>query len=281
MASDTKNVKLGVCKVIYNGADLGYTSGGVEVSVTTETHKVMIDQFGKTPVNEYVMGRQVTAKCPLAETTLENMVAIMPGTTLTTVGGTAATGTILVATNPADGDTIVVNGLTLTFKTVPVASTDIPLGGSAAATASNLKTYLETHTFAALGDATYSVATATVTITAKVKGTAGNNYTLGAGTAGAKVTLSGAALTGGVEPTSKSVDVSNGVGTNLLLIAKELRLHPVGKPDTDVTDDFVIPLAATAGALKFAYKLEDERVYDTEFSGYADPVTGKLFTVGK
>ena len=84
MASDTKNVKLGVCRVSYNGVDLGYTKGGVEVSVKTETHKVLIDQFGKTPINEYVMGREVTVKCPLAETTLDNLVKIMPGATLVT-----------------------------------------------------------------------------------------------------------------------------------------------------------------------------------------------------
>ena len=82
--SDTKNVKLGVCKVLFDGVDLGYTKGGVEVNVKTETHKVMIDQFGKTPINEYVMGREVTVKCPLAETTLENMVKVMPGATLVT-----------------------------------------------------------------------------------------------------------------------------------------------------------------------------------------------------
>jgi len=84
MASDTKNVKLGVCRVLFDGQDLGYTKGGVEVSVKTETHKVMVDQFGKTPINEYVMGREVTVKAPLAETTLENMVKIMPGAVLVT-----------------------------------------------------------------------------------------------------------------------------------------------------------------------------------------------------
>lgn len=84
MASDTKNVKIGVCKLSYDGVDLGYTKGGVEVSVKTETHKVLIDQFGKTPVNEYLMGREVTVKAPLAETTLDNLVAVMPGATLVT-----------------------------------------------------------------------------------------------------------------------------------------------------------------------------------------------------
>ena len=41
----------------------------------------------------------------------------------------------------------------------------------------------------------------------------------------------------------------------------------------------MIPLAATSGALNFAYKLENERIYNVEFGGYPDS-TGKLFTVG-
>ncbi len=64
MASDIKNVKLGVCTVKFNNVDLGYTKGGVEVTVKTDTYKVNIDQFGKTPINEYIMGRDVPGKSP-------------------------------------------------------------------------------------------------------------------------------------------------------------------------------------------------------------------------
>jgi len=170
MASDTKNVKLGVCKVFFNGEDLGYTQGGVEVSVKTDTHKVNVDQFGKTTINEYIMGREVTAKVPLAETTLDNMVRIMPG-----------------ASMHDDAD----------------------------------------------------------------------------------------------DASKKYVEVTSGIGTDLLSIARELRLHPVALPDSDFSEDFVIPLTATPGALNFAYKLENERIFDVEFTGYPDPQTNKLFYVGK
>ena len=124
--SDTKNVKLGVCKVFYDGVDLGYTQGGVDVTVKTETHKVNVDQFGKTTINEVILSRDVTAKTPLAETTLENLVKIMPGAVLTEVGGSAATGTITIATNPTDeqsellgtsySHTVAVSGLMLTAE---------------------------------------------------------------------------------------------------------------------------------------------------------------------
>lgn len=169
MASDIKNVKLGVCKVTYGGTDLGYTKGGVEVTVKTETHKVNVDQFGKTPINEYIMGREVTVKAPLAETTLENLVKIMPGATL---------------------------------------------------------------------------------------------------------------VTDAVDTTKKVVNVPTAIGTNLLDIAQQLVLHPIGKPDTDKSDDFTVFKAATAGALNFAYKLEDERIFSCEFNGYPDATSGKLFAVG-
>lgn len=168
MASDTKNVKLGVCTITYAGVDLGYTQGGVQVSVKTDTHKVNIDQFGKTTVNELIMSRDVSVKVPLAETTLENLVEIMPGATLVTDATTQA----------------------------------------------------------------------------------------------------------------KSVDVNVGIGVDLLSIAKELRLHPVSKAANDYSEDFVIPLAATSGALDFSYDVEKERLYSVDFTGYPDPVTKKLFSVG-
>lgn len=168
MASDTKNVKLGVCSVFFDGVDLGYTQGGVQVTVKTDTHKVNVDQFGKTTINEIIMQRDVSVKVPLAETTLENMVNIMPGATLVTDGTTQA----------------------------------------------------------------------------------------------------------------KSVEVSVGIGVDLLSIAKELRLHPIAKAPTDYSEDFVIPLAATSGALNFVYEVEKERIYDVDFTGYPDPTTKKLFSVG-
>jgi hypothetical protein len=166
MASDTKNVKLGVCSVFFGGVDLGYTKGGVEVEVQTETHEVEVDQFGKSPIDEVIMGRTVTAKVPLAETTLENLVAIMPGAKLVDNSG------------------------------------------------------------------------------------------------------------------KKTVVVPNAVGTSLLKIAKELRFHPKSNADGDHSDDFSIPLAATAGGLQFAYQLENERIYNCTFKGYPNPADGTLFVVG-
>lgn len=290
MASTTKNVKLGVCKVVFDGVDLGYTQGGVEVSVKTETHKVNVDQFGKTTINEYVMGREVSAKVPLAETTLENMVAIMPGTTLTTVGGTVATSTILFSTVPINLDSLTVNGVVYTYKASPVAGveTDLAIPATVGAGATALAAILNASTNTAVAAASYSAAVATVTVTygnqlvfglTGQKTVDGNAFTLTR--TGTSLTLGGATLTGGTEPTSKYVETTTGVGTDLLSIAKELRLHPINKVEADKSEDFTIPLAATSGALNFAYKLENERVFNVDFMGYPDPVTSKLYNVGK
>lgn len=169
VSNDTTNVKLGVCKISLGGENLGFTKGGVEVNVETESHVVSVDQLGSTPISEYITGRSVTVMCPMAETTLDHLVAIMPGATKTTVVG---------------------------------------------------------------------------------------------------------------PPERNYATVETGVGSDLRTQSKVLRLHPIALADADTSEDFVIPLAATTGALSFAYKLDEERVFNVEFKGYADN-DGKLFYVGE
>lgn len=289
MSSDTKNVKLGVCSVSFDNVNLGYTQGGVEVTVTTQTHPVNVDQFGKTTINEYIMQREVKVKCPLAETTLDNLVNIMPGATLVT-DGAKATGTITVATLPTTGQTITVNGATVTFKTAGIATgpLDVAIGGvegsltAVQTTARNLAAVLELSTNLLLNPAEYTntAATAIVNVTYDARGTAGNAFTLVTGTAGASVTMSSATLSGGTAVSKARVDVTTGIGNNLLSAAKLLVLHPTGVADNDRSEDFGVYLAATAGQLQFAYTVDKERTFPVEFTGYPDPVTGKLFYLG-
>ncbi len=166
MASSTNNVKLGVCSVTFGGVDLGYTKGGVEVEVTTETFKVMIDQFGNTPIKEYITARTCVVRVPLAETTIDNLVATMPGATK-------------IDTDPK-------------FR----------------------------------------------------------------------------------------VDVVTNISADLKAIAAVLTLHPVAA-GADVNEDFTIPLAATAGAISYAYKLDEERIFNVEFNAYPDDTAGGLlFQIG-
>jgi len=91
---NTENIRLGTCN-IYFGAEgneepLGLTIGGVEVEVTTDTQATTVDQFGETKVKETIRGRNVMVRTQLAETTVENMVKLMPGATLHSSGGKKA-----------------------------------------------------------------------------------------------------------------------------------------------------------------------------------------------
>lgn len=277
--SDTKNVKLGVCQVFYNGQDLGYTQGGVEVTVTTETHKVNVDQFGRTVIDEIIMSRNVEAKVPMAETIIENMVKIMPGATIVATGGVAATGTITIgATAPTQGDTVIVNGVTFTAKTSATAANEFTIGATATITAANLVAVLNSYEDPRVAPVTFVANAGVITGTYERTGVVGNSYTLAK--TGTSITVSGATLTGGVDATKKKVTVPTAISTSLLQSAKKLVLHPKANAATNKSEDFVIPLAATAGALNFAYMVDKERVYNVSFSGYPDPSTDTLFLVG-
>ncbi len=80
-----ENVKLGACEVWFGGQKLGLTKGGVEVELSTETYTVKLDQFGETSLSERITGRNVMVKVPMAETDIEKMAMIIPGSTLNTV----------------------------------------------------------------------------------------------------------------------------------------------------------------------------------------------------
>lgn len=176
-----ENIRMGTCSIKFGGVDLGLTKGGVEVNVTTTKKEIKVDQFGDTVANEYIMGRNITVKVPLAETTLKNVADLMPGAVL--VSDSSNTGTY---SSPQAGD--------------------------------------------------------------KYK-----------------------------------VTVTSATGVSLFALAQELILHPIDKLESDTSEDLTIPLAATAGELSFAYKYDEERVFNAEFKGYPDndaTPKGLLFIYG-
>jgi hypothetical protein len=276
MASNTKNVKLGVCKVSFGGYDLGYTKGGVEVSVKTDTHKVNVDQFGKTPINEYIMGREVHVKVPMAETTLENLVQVMPGAVLTTDAVKASITSGAITGQFAANDTLIIGGVVFTWKVVAVTPLDIAIGLTLAASLANLAT--EVSNYAGLAITATATAT-TFTLTSDNTGVAGNLIAVTKTGVGATFTL-GATLAGGTDAVVSNVIVPTAIGVSLLNIAQRLVLHPIANAATDFSEDFIVFLAATSGALTYAYKLEDERVFNVEFAGFPDPTTSRLFAIG-
>lgn len=138
-------------------------------------------------------------------------------TSSTTGEGVKATGTVTVATNANNNDTVTINGTVLTFKTSPTLSTDILIGVDATATAANLQYYLQNSAVTGIALATYARVTTAITVTYTLVGTAGNSFTLA--TSSARVTVSGATLTGGAVPSSVGY-ATTGSGTNIAALLK-------------------------------------------------------------
>lgn len=269
MTSSTKNVKLGVCQAIFDGADLGYTKGGVEVEVQTESYEVKVDQFGETPIGELIQGRMVMATVPMAETTLENLLLMMPGARLVT-DGAKASGTVSFSAAPTDGDTIQFGegGVIFTWKTTPVGVYELAVPGSATEAADAFAAMVNEAPVGFVAE----VSGSDVTLTARQTGTTSNMTITASNTTDITVT----SPTGGVEPTRAKVVVETGTNINLLDIAKKLVLRPKG---TNGEDDFTIFRAASIGSLSFSYNFDSERIFTAEFKGYATE-SGDLFALG-
>jgi len=120
--------------------------------------------------------------------------------------GARATGTIQIAVDPTNGDTVDVNGVTFTFVNVVVTpATDVLIvAGNTSATAANLAAVLNASTDPDVDDATYTAVTDTVTVTFDTDGTAGNSFTL-AVAGSTPPTISGSTLTGGVDGIARSL----------------------------------------------------------------------------
>lgn len=268
--SSTENVKLGVCNVLFDGVDLGFTKGGVEVEVSTSTKEITVDQMGETAIGEVIMGRKVQATVPLAETTLDNLVTIMPGSTLVS-DGAKATGTITFSTAaPVNNDSVTFGGITYAFKTNPLTQNEMAIPATIGAAAAALAAKINANS----GDFVATSAGGVVTVTAKNRGTDGNVTIAKAAATPANIVTTN--LTGGVNTTKAKVSVSTGVNINLLKLAKTLVLRPKG---TTGEDDFTILQAMCPGALNFAYQFDNERVFSSVFKGYAR-ADGQLFAVG-
>lgn len=88
---DVTNVKMGACTATFNSVDLGHTMGGVEVSYEPVYADVMVDKYGQTVVEKYLVGEKFTAKVPLAEFTIANMKVAIPNATFAGAANARAT----------------------------------------------------------------------------------------------------------------------------------------------------------------------------------------------
>lgn len=126
-------------------------------------------------------------------------------------GSTFATGSLTFTGNPASGQTVIINGVTITFVTVGAVGNQVNIGSSTAIAVNNLQTFLSGSSNSSLNAATYGSPSNVLTITYKTPGTAGNSFTLGVGTAPA--TRSGATLTGGTSSSGATASITVGPST--------------------------------------------------------------------
>lgn len=117
--------------------------------------------------------------------------------TLTDSGGGVAKGDFVGASNPVDGNSVIMNGVTIKFRrssTAP-AFDETPLGNTLALTLQSLSNFCNASTDISLSCAVYTYDATHLYITYKTPGSVGNAYTLDVDSSG--FTKSGANLTGG------------------------------------------------------------------------------------
>lgn len=117
-----------------------------------------------------------------------------------TTQGVAASGSLTFSAQPANLATITINGTAFTFKNSPSAATDIQIGATLADTVANAVIALNASTDVNVTPATYAanVDLNTINIVHDTIGTAGNTFTIVAGsTPASNATTSGATLAGG------------------------------------------------------------------------------------
>lgn len=175
---------------ITNVGDGNYSQSTVGYSVTTSTGT----GFAGTPV--VTLG------------TVSGFIVTNPGKgyqntdtiTFTDSGGGLARGTVTFSANPADTNVVKFNGISLNFSnsiTFPTTAGYVytHLENTLALTLQTLANTLNASNLLSLSVATYTSDATHIYVTYKTPGTAGNAYTLNAGTA--PCTVSGAVLTGG------------------------------------------------------------------------------------
>jgi len=115
-------------------------------------------------------------------------------------------------------NTLVVNGTTLTFVDANPGANEILVGATKYATAANIQAFLAASSDSNINDATYSLSSLTITVTAVLAGTAGNSFAMSE--TGTALTVS-STLSGGAEPSEVGYAVASGSGTD---ISEQLKL---------------------------------------------------------
>lgn len=185
------------------------TSGGVVIVIDGVTKTLTgLDFSGETNLNG--VADVINASLTGATIAWDGSKFIV--TSSTAGAGLHATGTVTLNTNPANLDTLTVNGTLITFVTGTPTGSQVKIGGTVAQTSANLQGFLQASVDVNIAAASYSTASQITTVTFNAVGTAGNSFTLAKSST--HITLSGATLTGGTHASSVSF-ATTGSGTDI------------------------------------------------------------------
>lgn len=158
-----------------------------------------------------------------------------------------AVGSVTFAGNPANNDTVTLNGTAVTFKAAGPVGNQVLIGATLGATLTNLVTFLNASVDANISQATYSNNTTKLFVINKTAGAGGNAFTLAASVA----VPSGGTLGGGAG-TSVATMSNLITGTGAILapgVAPETALQAVTLLDNQFSSAFyglVVPSASVA-----------------------------------
>jgi hypothetical protein len=79
----------------------------------------------------------------------------------------------------------------------------------------------------------------------------------------------------------EKVGIGSPIGTGLLQYAKQLILHPVDRPISDLTQDVVVYRAVSADPIALNYQFDKQRLYKVVFYGLAGTDHGTGYTLGQ
>ncbi len=187
------------------------TSGGFDVTVDGVA-KALTGMNFSTALNLNGVASIVTAAFSGAATcvwTGEQFEII----SATSGAGIQATGNITLTGNPSPSDTVTVNGIVITFVAASPGANQVLIGGTAQITAANLNAFLINSVSPNILEARYSISGEVITVEFAQVGQAGDAFTLAKSSA--NITVSGATLSGGTNPSSVSYATSPGSGQDV------------------------------------------------------------------
>lgn len=225
------------------------TNGGFTIVVDGVTKNLTgLDFSAETNLNGVATVIDTALTGATVEWTGDNFIV----TSGTTGAGVKATGTVTFGSNPSPSDTLVLNGVTLTFVASSPSTNQILIGSDEVATAANVQAYLNATSNSSLTVANYSTAAGVISIEYKTVGTAGNSYTLSE--TGSAITVP-ATLSGGAVPSSVGYATSPGSGTDISSILKLTSATSQGLPEGYDAESPVECAAALANASALWYGL--------------------------